>query len=472
MSNEAFENEIQAQLAELHIQPDASVWHQVATQIQPQKKKRRGLVWWWLSMPLLIIVGSIVWVYSNKHSYSVEKHLTVNETSLKNTRRQDKGTSITTTADKDDSSITHTTSTPQYHTDNNNVVRVDKLSSPVGLKNNNTSIQTYFNQRKANQQAAASKKIENRSLINGASTSNSVAASTTGLSKHEAAITAEQNVVTIATVDATETKNTTTSAINKPVEDILKDSSSAAVAKKITTRKWLLSVEGGVGIATTRSSNVFGNSIENSSNNAVSIGNGVSNPQQGGVFNNSNATKPITYQSTGMSIRLGVYARRYFQQQYFIYVSGAYQWNNGSVVIGGRKDTLININGTASNYAYVGGVQERKKLSEHLVVVSGGIGNTFNIKSGQLHAAIGLGGGYVIGGNRLHTDVANTSIAIDDKALYRRMQIFIEPQLFWQLKPTSQWIFGMQVQWFLNSISKGNNGGYRSMYHATIRRNF
>ena len=74
MSNEAFENEIKAQLAELHIQPDAGAWHQVSTQIQPKEKRRKAFIWWWLAASMVgLLTGAYYW-----NNQKTTSNLTVN----------------------------------------------------------------------------------------------------------------------------------------------------------------------------------------------------------------------------------------------------------------------------------------------------------------------------------------------------------------------------------------------------------
>jgi hypothetical protein len=456
MLNEAFENEIQAQLAELHIQPDAGVWHQVSTQIQPKEKRRKAFIWWWLAASMVgLLTGTYYW-----YNQQTTSNLTVNVSKAKT------NTSVKVDADVEQSLVL--TNTPLAATPyskvkaaNNSFKIVDNITTttkqPVSKSFNLT-----ITEKSLQQHAVSSSDLPLQNNIY-----NTIIDSFHHLHISKAQVLLNDSANASKIIERV-------IPVNALIEHAQADSSQDTIITKDTflkpspKRRWVIACDAMLGIATTNQNSLFKHS-DNTFSQGAFLGNTASGQQPGSGFTTTPSS--LTVYQSGISIRLGLNAKHTLKNKLFIYVSGAYQWNTGSIVVGAKKDSLVNVNGVARNYAYIGGVQERKMLSEHSLLLSTGIGNTFKIHQQQIHPMLGFGTAYIVAGNRLHADITNT-IAIDALSLYNRMQLFIEPQVLWQPSKNQQWMFGIQAQLFLNSISKGNIGGYRNNFHVVVRKNF
>ncbi|MFN4006466.1 MAG: hypothetical protein ACK4HE_03040 [Chitinophagaceae bacterium] len=455
MSNDAFENEIKAQLAELYIQPDASVWHQVSTQIQPKEKRRKAFIWWWLAASMVVLLTGAYYIYHHQ----AMRNLTVNTSKAK--------TNASMKVDTDEEQSLVLINTPLAAMQHSKAKASNRGFDIVDYKTTTTkpSVSNSFkltSTAKSQQEHA----VSSGALMLQNNLDNTIMDSFTHLHLSKA-----QELLNDAANHAEILEQII--PVNALVEHAQADSNQNTIITKDTLvpptkRRWVIACDAMVGIATTNQNSLFKRS-NNTSSQGATLGNTSVGQQPGGNFTTTPSS--LTVYQSGISIRLGLNAKRILKNQLFIYVSGAYQWNTGSIVVGAKKDSLVNVNGVARNYAYIGGMQERKMLSEHSLSLSSGIGNTFKIHQQQIHPMLGFGTAYMVAGNRLHTDITNT-IAIDALSLYNRMQFFIEPQVLWQPFMMQKWTFGVQAQLFLNSISKGNSGGYRNNFHVVVRKNF
>ena len=447
MSNEAFENEIKAQLAELHIQPDAGVWHQVSTQIQPKEKRRKAFIWWWLAASM---VGLLTGAYYCNNQQTTS-NLTVNISKAK------KNTSVKVDADVEQSLTPY--SKTKAADNSPNIIDNTATATKQPVSN---SFKLTITEKSLQQHAVSSSALLLQNNLD-----NRIIDSFPHFHISKSQVLLNDTASTPKIVERV-------IPVNALSEHILTDSAHNNIVTKDTLLKsstksrWVIAWDAMLGIATTNQNSLLKHKDNTYSQGAV-LGNAASGQQPTSGF--AATPSSIAVYQSGISVRLGLNAKRTLKNNLFIYVSGAYQWNTGSIVVGAKKDTLVNINGVARNYAYIGGVQERKMLSEHSLLLSTGMGNTFKIHQQQVHAMLGLGTAYIVAGNRLHKDITN-SIAIDAPSLYNRMQFFIEPQVLWQPSLKQQWMFGIQAQLFLNSISKGNIGGYRNNFHVVVRKNF